>query len=115
LGRIACAAPKFELEVLAISSIIVSLALTSKLAKPNRSRYPFLAREIKREIVYIWLNNVPCAESEHSFVFVCLSRSANKQQTRNPGLTRCLQPQLPQNHTVLCRRGYCILGQLVIT
>lgn len=35
----------------------VSLARTSKLAKPKRCCYPFLSREIESEIFYICLHN----------------------------------------------------------
>jgi hypothetical protein len=98
-GRIACGALKFELEVLVISSIIVSLALPSKLAKPNRSRYPILARELNAKFSTSAATKTNVPKANISSLFGCLSRSANKARTPKFRPLAASQPQLPLNHS----------------
>src|SRR5271156_2359090 len=67
------------------------------------------------EVFHTRVNIHQCAEGEHPFAFVCLSRSANKPQTQKISLLALKQLQLPLNHSYLSMPCCCIIGHPPVT
>jgi hypothetical protein len=84
----------------------MSLALSSKLAKLNQSRYPFLAREFEAKKLRIHIKNQQCSEGEHLSLSVVFRAQRTNHKPKIPPLNH-LGGRNSRLIIVMCPTPYC--------